>query len=147
MNYRRALLPVLIGLLLFVGVSASMAFAPDSGLNDGVQVESLGTYVLTADRTGPTKIWLGSSALGFTKADIFWSVDGATVTDTLDLSLQVSPNGALWATHASSPLGSQITTTVTGGYETVDVVGRFYRVTYDVATTSPVTVSMYAVLR
>jgi hypothetical protein len=145
-----AIVPVL-ALFLLAGL---FVLAPDSAvvedayaINEKVKVVRVASSQVVATDTNSTgHIWLSNSnGWGFTSADIFYTCAACTVTDTLDLKVQVSPDNSTWVAHSASPLGSQITA-AGSGYEKFTVDGRYFRLQYDVATTAPLTIDIWAVL-
>lgn len=146
---RKLSISLILGLLLIATVLVSaIAASPNyQVLNQNIKVVTVeNATVLAADKTHSTYSWLSnSSGYAFTKADVFYVVAGATVTDTVDLTLETSPDGSTWVAHSDSAIGSQMTADTTA-YETVDVEGRFFRLKTDLATTGPATVTYKVVL-
>jgi hypothetical protein len=135
--------------LLFAFAAVTLAAAPDlqSRLNQNViVVEFAEDATIAADTFYPssgTRFWLSNSqGYNFDKADVFYDIDGATATQTVDIVLQTSWDGTNWAVHSDSGIGSQLTADMSVPlYETVDVEGRFYRIKLDLATTDTITVA------
>jgi hypothetical protein len=146
---KKLALPIALGLLLVAILIGGIAAAPNYAVvNQNLKVITVeSATVLAADKTHSSYSWQSNtSGYDFEKADIFYVVAGATVTDTVDLTLETSPDGTIWTAHSASPVGSQMTTATTA-YETVDVQGRFFRLKTDLASSGPATVTYKVVLR
>lgn len=136
----RLTLAVLVGLLLLVG---SIAALPDS-TPPGVRVitVSSGTTPITADVN-----YSNFTCQGYAYMDLFYRID-QTVGNTLDLDLEISPEGVNWYSHNDNHVLLDDNASDANGYvDSTPNHGYQCRIVADVTNTEAVTIALKVVLR
>jgi hypothetical protein len=145
----RLLMVVLAGLLMVGSLVGGLAARPEAAGNENIKVIQVwDEEVLEADvAAGDSFSWLSnSSGYGFSDADVFYTIDVGTEVNTTTLELEVSPDDSLWINHAASNVVANAVAADGSSYVAAAVDGRYFRINANVANTSPVTISLWAVL-